>query len=142
MQTKRTTGIKVAYDNAAQTMTWVDIEGRSPAIVLNVDQLPEAIRTTGMWHGLDQKVTDAGAMGVDHWDGAEKPKRSATTAERMARMRRVADNLTAGNWNVRASADPLANLSADALATLIAAATAKLTALGVSVAGTDTEVDG
>jgi len=131
METKRTTGIKVAYDQAAGQMTWMDIEGKAAPIVLNVAGLNDDIRRAGLWHGLDQKVTDAGAMGMGSWDGDSKPKRYATTAERMQRMRRVADNLAAGNWNVRASADPLANASPEQLAALIKAAQGKLAALGI-----------
>jgi hypothetical protein len=131
METKRTTGIKVSYDHSIGQMTWTDIEGKSPAITLHVADLSDEIKRAGLWHGLDQKVTDAGAMGMGNWDGDTKPKRYATTAERMQRMRRVADNLAAGSWNVRASADPLANASPEQLAALIKAAQGKLAALGI-----------
>jgi hypothetical protein len=134
MESKRKTGIKVDYvtDAGQRVITWTDIEAKAEPIRLVVDDLSEDIRNKAVLHGLDQKVTDAGAMGTDHWDGEDKPKRAATTAERLARMRRVADNLVAGQWNVRVSADPLANKTAEQLATLIAAAQAKLKAIGVS----------
>jgi hypothetical protein len=130
METKRKTGIAIAYNGL--TITWSDIEGKSLPITIAVGELSDAIREQGMLHGIDQKVTDAGAMGTDHWDGKDKAKRPATTAERLARMRRVADNLVSGNWNVRQSADPLANKTPEQLEQLMAAIQAKLTAIGVS----------
>jgi hypothetical protein len=130
MDTKRKTGIAVNY--TAGVITWSDIEGKSAPITLSVPELSQEIRDQGLMHGIDQKVTDAGAMGTDHWDGKDKPRRNATTAERLARMRRVADNLVAGNWNVRQSADPLANKTPEQLEQLMAAIQAKLTAIGVS----------
>jgi hypothetical protein len=134
METKRKTGIRVDYTevDGSHLITWTDIEGNVAPIVVNVTGLVDSIRHTGMMHGIDQKVTDAGAMGTDHWDGDDKPKRAATTGERMARMKRVADNLVAGNWNVRASADPLAGKSAEQLEALMAEIQRKLTAIGVS----------
>lgn len=129
MQTKRETGVSVAYDTAAATITWSDITGKEPAVVVNVDQLPEAIRETALYHGIDQKVTDAGAMGFGAWDGADQPKRYGTVAERMARMRRVAGGLAAGQWTTRAARDPLANLTAEQLQAVIAQANAKLATL-------------
>lgn len=134
MESKRKTGIKVDYVtiDGQRQITWTDIEGKAEGITLNVSGLATDILDKAVLHGLDQKVTDAGAMGTDHWDGEDKPKRAATTGERLARMRRVADNLVAGQWNVRVSADPLANKTAEQLATLIAAAQAKLKAIGVS----------
>lgn len=132
MQTKRETGVSVAYDTAAATITWSDITGKEPAVVVNVDQLPEAIRDMALYHGIDQKVTDAGAMGSDYWDGKDKPKRYGTVAERMARMRRVAAGLAAGQWSTRVARDPLAGLSAEQLQAVIAQANSKLAALGVA----------
>lgn len=129
METKRKTGISVSY--AAGIITWSDIEGKSAPIVLSVPDLAQDIRDQGLMHGIDQKVTDAGAMGTDHWDGKDKPRRAATTAERLAKMRRVADNLIAGNWNVRQSADPLANKTPEQLEQLMAAIKAKLGGLGI-----------
>jgi hypothetical protein len=131
METKRTTGIRVDYNRTAGTITWTANDGLADAIVINVRELADAIRDDGLFHGIDQKVTDSGAMGFGNWDGEEKPKRYAATAERMARMRRTAENLIAGQWNVRASRDPLAGKSAGELEQLIAAARAKLTAIGV-----------
>jgi hypothetical protein len=133
METKRKTGIAVAYDKTAGTITWSDIEAGNVAVVLPVNELADSIKADALWHGLDQKVTDAGAMGTDHWDGKDKPKRAATTGERLARMRRVADNLKAGNWSVRVASDPLAGKSAEQLAELIAKAQAMLTKVGVKL---------
>jgi hypothetical protein len=129
MNTKRKTGIRVEYTSTA--IVWHDIENAVPSITVNVDELADSIKRQGLFHGIDQKVTDAGAMGTDHWDGEDKPKRVATTAERMARMRRVADTLAAGEWNTRRSSDPLAGKSAAELEALIAAAKVKLAGLGI-----------
>jgi hypothetical protein len=131
METKRTTGIRVEYDRVQGTMIFSDNGGASESIVIAVDKLADEIKADGLWHGIDQKVTDSGAMGFGNWDGADKPKRYATTAERMARMRRTAENLVAGQWNVRVSRDPLAGKSAGELEALIAAAKAKLAGLGI-----------
>jgi hypothetical protein len=80
METKRKTGIRVDYVGA--TITWADITGGEAPIVIDVNTLADDIRTRGLLHGIDQKVTDAGAMGTDHWDGDDKPKRAATVADR------------------------------------------------------------
>jgi hypothetical protein len=132
METKRETGISVRYDTAAQVITWHASDGTSPDVVLKMRDLTDGIREQCMMHGADQKCTDSGAMGYGHWDGKDRPKRYGTVAERMARIRRTADNLMNGQWTVRTPSDPLAGKSADELARLIAAAQAKLAAIGVS----------
>jgi hypothetical protein len=131
MNTKRKTGISVAYDTAASTITWTNVAQPEDRLVLNVASLPENIRNDALWHGLDQKVTDAGAIPFGAHDGKDKPERYATVAEKLARMRRVAEGLMAGNWTSRAAADPLAGKSEAEIRALIAAATAKLAGLGV-----------
>ena len=131
METKRKTGIKVQYDQALGTISWVDITGEIAPLVLRLEELKPEIREQAMWHGLDQKVTDAGAMGNDHWDGKDKPKRYATTGERLGRMKRVVENLNAGSWNVKSGGDPLANKGESELKALIALAQAKLASIGI-----------
>lgn len=129
MNTKRQTGIAVAYTST--TITWTASDGSAPPIVLDVDALTDALRRQATFHGLDQKVTDAGAMGNGKWDGEDKPARYATVAERMQRMRLVADRLAQGEWSGRRNSDPLAGKTEEQLKALIAAANAKLTAIGV-----------
>jgi hypothetical protein len=133
METKRKTGIRVDYDTSLGVMTWVDIEGKVPSVVVSVTTLSDEIHDKALWHGIDQKVTDAGAMGMDYWDGKDKAKRSATTAERLNRMRRVADNLANGQWTVRTATDPLAGKTTEELNALIAKAQAQLAKIGVSL---------
>lgn len=130
MESKRRTGISVSYQRDAGTITWTDTSGAAEPLVLKVDGLSEQLREAAMWHGLDQRVTDAGAMGMDHWDGKDKPKRYATIAERLGRMRRVAASLEAGEWRLKGEpADPLAALSAEQLRELEVRVQAKLAAL-------------
>lgn len=126
MNGKRQTGVKVTY--TADTITWAAGDASAEPITVHVNALTDDIRRQAVFHGLDQKVTDAGAMGMGHWDGEDKPQRYATVAERMARMRSVAERLQAGEWNARRSGDPLAGKTEEQLRALVAAAQAKLEA--------------
>ena len=127
MNTKRQTGISVSY--AGAVITW-SANGEEP-LVIDTDSLSESIRNAALMHGIDQKVTDAGAMGFGSWDGEDKPKRYATIAERLTRMRAVAARLRAGEWRAKHSRDPLEGLTAEQLQALSARVTSKLAGLGI-----------
>lgn len=126
MNGKRQTGVKVTY--TADTITWTASDNSAEPITVRVDVLTDDIRRAALFHGIDQKVTDSGAMGMGHWDGEDKPQRYATVAERMARMRCVTERLAAGEWNARRSSDPLAGKTEEQLRALVAAAQVKLDA--------------
>jgi hypothetical protein len=127
MNTKRQTGISVAY--AGGKITW-SAEGEE-ALVIDTDALSESIRNAALMHGIDQKVTDAGAMGFGNWDGEDKPKRYATVAERLTRMRAVAARLRNGEWRAKHSRDPLEGLTAEQLKQLQDRVASKLAGLGI-----------
>ena len=66
---------------------------------LMVGNLAEEIIREAVYHGLEQKVRDAGAMSRDTTTG-----RSATPAEKLEAMQRVVDNLHNGLWNAKREA--------------------------------------
>jgi len=127
MNTKRQTGISVSYADAV--ITW-SAEGEE-SLVIDTAALNDDIRRAALMHGIDQKVTDAGAMGFGAWDGEDKPKRYATVAERLQRMRAVAARLRAGEWRAKHSRDPLEGLTAEQLQQLQARVASKLAGLGI-----------
>jgi hypothetical protein len=118
-----------------QVVTWSS-DRTADVVVARVSEMSEALKMRAMYHGLNARGTDAGAMAFDHWDGKDKPKRYATDHEKMQRIKRVVEHLnnpaTGFDWDLRPSSDPLANKSATELEALIAAAKAKLAGLGVS----------
>ena len=131
MNTKRQTGIAITY--TADSITWTASDGTAEPITLAVDAMNADIQRQALFHGLDQKVTDAGAMGMGKWDGEDKPSRYATVAERMQRMRLVAERLARGEWRAkREGGDPLAKLTKEQLEALQERIAGKLAGLGVS----------
>lgn len=126
--------ISVKVNKDEQTISWSSDRTADIAIA-RITEMSEGVRTRAMYHGLSARGTDAGAMGFDHWDGKGEPKRYATDHEKLARIKRVVEHLnnpaTGFDWDLRPSADPLANKSAAELEQLIAAAKAKLAGLGV-----------
>jgi hypothetical protein len=127
VNTKRQTGISVSY--AGAVITW-SAEGEEP-LVIDTNELNDTIRNAALMHGIDQKVTDAGAMGFGAWDGEDKPKRYGTVAERLTRMRAVAARLRNGEWRAKHSHDPLEGLTAEQLQALSARVASKLAGLGI-----------
>ena len=65
---------------------------------VHVSKLAEGILQEAVYHGIEQKVRDAGAMSRDTTTG-----RSATPQEKYAAMLKVAENLAAGVWNAARS---------------------------------------
>lgn len=127
--------ISVKQDREQGTITWSS-DRCADVAVIRVSELSSGLKERALWHGLTARGTDAGAMGMDHWDGKDKPKRYATDHEKMTRVKRVVDHLmnpqTGWDWDLRPSSDPLAGKSADELSKLIAAAQAKLASLGIA----------
>lgn len=126
--------IATRFDAERNALVW-ELAGAEPVLVF-MDKLSESVRIRGLRHGIGQTVDNAGAMGKGKWDGEDKPSRYATPQERLERMRRRAEHLnTGGDWGMRPSSDPLANLTAEQLRALDARVQAKLAALGVKSAG-------
>lgn len=127
-----TISVKISKDD--QTITWSS-DRTADVAVARIADMSEGVRARALYHGLNARGTDAGAMGFDHWDGKDQPKRYATDHEKLGRIKRVVEHLnnpaTGFDWDLRPSADPLANKSAGELEALIAAAKAKLAGLGV-----------
>jgi hypothetical protein len=129
--------ISVKLDKDSQTITWTSDRCADQAVA-RISEMSEGVKLRAMYHGLNARGTDAGAMAMDHWDGKDKPKRYAFDHEKLARIKRVVDHLnnpaTGWDWDLRPSADPLAGKSATELAALIAAAQSKLASLGIAAA--------
>ena len=69
-----------------------------------VGNLAQDIITEAIYHGIEQKVRDAGAMSRD-----TKTGRSASPAEKFAAMQAVVDNLHNGLWNAKRTAQRALN---------------------------------
>lgn len=135
--------IKVKFDKQAGTITWQAIseDGKSVAgtedVVALVSGYSQELKDRAMYHGLIQRGTDAGALGMGNWDGKDKPRRYATDQEKMARIRKVVEHLNSPglgwDWDLRGngSGDPLAGKSAEQLAKLIEGAKLRLQELGI-----------
>jgi hypothetical protein len=65
------------------------VDGLEP-INLTVGDLPDAVTSRALFHGIIQKVSDAAALGKD-----------ATPADKHAAMQSVVDRLVSGDWNKR-----------------------------------------
>jgi hypothetical protein len=128
--------ISCKIDREAHTISWVSDQPDTAPVVALIDGMNPELRERAMYHGLSARGTDAGAIAFGHLDGKDKPKRYATDSEKLARISRVVSHLnnpaTGWDWDLRPSADPLANKSAEELERLIALAKAKLAGLGVA----------
>lgn len=71
------------------------ITTESGVIDISLNELPEAIITQLVLHGLKQKICDAAAIPRDTDTG-----RSATPQQKYDAMRAVADRLLAGEWGI------------------------------------------
>lgn len=85
----------VVADMAAQTVT-VTVPG-CKAIVVNVAELADDIKTQAMYHGLRQKLGDSMALSRDPVTG-----RAAAWGDKHAAAAAMADRLARGLWNERA----------------------------------------
>jgi hypothetical protein len=134
-------GISCKIDRKTALVTWesdcktADGQPLHEPVVADVMGMSSELKERAMYHGLSARGTDAGAMAFGHWDGKDKAKRYATDGEKLARIARVVSHLnnpaTGWDWDLRPSADPLANKSAEELERLIALAKEKLAGLGV-----------
>ena len=96
MATDRKSIISAEWDIPSATLTFNVLGGGQ--LVLDVARCGETVVQRAAFHGFEQKVRDAGAIPRDTNTG-----RSATPAEKFAAMKKVVENLHAGEWNVRAS---------------------------------------
>lgn len=137
--------ISVKYNREAQTITWSS-DRTARVAVARLMEMSEGVRARAMFHGVDQRGTDAGAMGFDHWDGKDKPKRYALDDEKMQRIQRVVDHLnapgTGWEWGLRPSSDPLAGKGEEELRALIASAQARLASIGIQSAAPEADSAG
>ena len=127
--------IRCKWDRAGKSITWAsDKLGTQPVTALLGD-MDQEIREYAMYHGLAARGTDATAMGFDHWDGKDKPKRYATDVEKLARCRRIIAHLNDAKgwdaWSMKPLSDPLAGKSAAELEALISLAKERLAGLGI-----------
>jgi hypothetical protein len=126
--------ISVKIDREAQTISWTSDRSALTAVA-RIEEMSKDLKERAMFHGLVQRGTDAGAMGMDHWDGKDKPKRYATDHEKLARVKRVVEHLnnpaTGWDWDLRPSSDPLAGKSTGELEALIKLAQERLKGLGI-----------
>lgn len=67
-------------------------------VVLSLQELSDEIKGIALMHGLKQKLVDAAAISRNPDTG-----KSATTEEKMAAIREVAERLKSGEWNKRAA---------------------------------------
>lgn len=92
MTNERKSIISVDVDEASGLMVF-NVAGIG-SIRLDTEQLADDIRARGMFHGIEQKVRDAGAIPRD-----TKTGQSATPGEKFDAMKAVAENLLGGVWN-------------------------------------------
>src|SRR5215469_12137606 len=115
--------ISVKVDREAKTISWTS-DRTATVAVARYGEMDQGILDRATVHGLVQRGTDAGAMGMDYWDGKDKPKRYALDSEKMARIVRVVNQLNEAKgwdgWELRPSSDPLARKSQAELEALIA----------------------
>lgn len=127
--------ISCKIDREARTISWTSDQPDCAPVVATLETMSDDLRERAMYHGLSARGTDAGAIAFGHLDGKDKPKRYATDGEKLTRISRVVSHLNnpaiGWDWDLRPSADPLANKSAEELERLISAAKAKLAGLGV-----------
>jgi hypothetical protein len=135
--------ISCKWDRAQGTITWTsdlkDKEGKLvyEPVIARISTMSAELKERGLFHGIAARGTDATAMGFDHWDGKDKPKRYATDQEKLARCRKIIGHLNDSNtgwdWDLRPGrkGDPLEGKSAEELGKLIAEAQAKLAAIGI-----------
>ena len=88
--------IGAEWDKAAGIITFA-VAGVG-TMQLELGKCGEAVSTTAMYHGFEQKVRDAGAIARD-----PKTGHSATPQEKYDAMEAVVQQLHAGDWNVKSS---------------------------------------
>ena len=74
-----------------------DVDGIG-RLTLDVSTMSDDIRTRAMFHGFEQKVRDAAAIGYTQNDGTV---RRPTAREKYDAMRTVIETLKSGEWNKR-----------------------------------------
>ncbi len=94
MATDRKSIISATWDKDAQTIVFGVLNVGT--ILLDFANLSEGLLETACFHGLEQKVRDAGAIPRDVKTGA-----SASAQEKYDAMKEVVDNLHEGIWNVK-----------------------------------------
>lgn len=72
-----------------------DVDGMG-ILELSVGNLSDELRERGMFHGFEQKVRDAAAIGYKQKDGSV---RRPSNREKYDAMAEVIERLHAGNWN-------------------------------------------
>jgi len=95
MDTKRP-AIVVERDSARERLMF-DVDGIG-VLALSVYDLAPDIKDRALWHGLEQKVRDAAAIGYKQTDGSF---RRPTNREKYEAMRKVIATLDSGEWNLR-----------------------------------------
>lgn len=70
-------------------------------LVLDVDKISAENRSRAMYHGLEQRIRDAGALLRNTANGA-----SASASDKFEAMKRIVDHLASGSteWNIKAAA--------------------------------------
>lgn len=88
-----------SFDVFGGVLTWNFTNGESlsfdAGLSIEVSGTISAVQKAAMLHGFKQKISDAGAMACDQTTGL-----SPTPEARIAKMRRVAESLALGNWEL------------------------------------------